>query len=68
MVNTFNEVGMGSIPGLGTRLPHAVWHSQKIKLKKEKKKTTIFLRIKDTVGMYAKKNWNFHTLLDGNIN
>ena len=33
-----NAGGMGSIPGLGTKIPHAVWCSQK----KEKK---IFLNI-----------------------
>ena len=26
---TFNAEGLGSIPGWGTKMPHAVWHSQK---------------------------------------
>ena len=27
---------MGSIPGQGTKIPHATWHGQKIKKKKKK--------------------------------
>lgn len=43
VVKTFNEASMGSIPGLGTRIPDAVWHGQKIKFKKKNKKPhTIF--------------------------
>ena len=30
---TFNAGGMGSIPGQGTKIPHASWHGQKKKKK-----------------------------------
>ena len=34
--------GAGSIPGWGTKIPHALWYSQKTnKLKKKKKKTEV---------------------------
>ena len=29
---TYTAGGMGLIPGWGSRIPHAVWHSQKIKI------------------------------------
>jgi len=32
---TANAGGVGSIPGLGTKIPHAMWNGQKIKLKKK---------------------------------
>ena len=30
--------GMGSIPGQGTKIPHATWHGQKIKKKKKRRR------------------------------
>ena len=30
---------VGSIPGWGAKIPHAVWHSQKIQEKKKQKST-----------------------------
>ena len=35
MVKTLpsNVGGVGSIPDQGTKIPHAVWHSQKIKIR-----------------------------------
>ena len=38
--HTSNAQGAGSIPGQGTKIPHAVQHSQR--LKKKKKKETLF--------------------------
>ena len=35
--------GMGLIPGWGTKILHAVWHSQK---KKKKTKTIIIIKLK----------------------
>ena len=32
-----SPVGMGSIPGQETKIPHAEWHGQKKKKKKKKK-------------------------------
>ena len=32
---TANAGGVGSIPGLGTKIPHAMWNGQKAKLKKK---------------------------------
>ena len=32
--------GMGSIPGQGTKIPHATWHSQLKKKKDERELTT----------------------------
>ena len=32
VVKTSSAEGMGSVPGGGTNIPHATWHSQKIYL------------------------------------
>lgn len=63
MVKTFNEVGMGSIPGLGTRIPHAVWHGQKIKLKKDH----IFFKNKRYCWHVYKKELEFSRTAGGNV-
>ena len=33
----FKARDLGSVPDQGSKIPHAVWHSQKIKKKKKKK-------------------------------
>ena len=37
-LSTSNGRGMGSIPGQGTKIPHATWHSKKKKFTTTKKK------------------------------
>ena len=33
-LHTSNTQGMGLIPGRGAKIPHAMWHGQKIKINK----------------------------------
>ena len=40
-LHTSNAEGTGSIPGQGTKIPHAVQHSQRLKKKKKKKETLL---------------------------
>ena len=38
-LSTSSGRGMGSIPGQGTKIPHATWHSKKKKVYNNKKET-----------------------------
>ena len=40
-LRTSNVGGFGSIPGWGTKIPHAIWYSQKKKPKQQETKTKI---------------------------
>ena len=55
----------GSIPGQGTKIPHAVWHSQKMKKKKKVFKEGIIKVITDNnTHMHAKSLQSCPTLCD----
>ena len=38
-LHAFKASGMGSIPGQRTKIPHTAQHNQKVKIKKEAKKS-----------------------------
>ena len=40
---TSNVGGLGSIPGWGTKIPCAIWYSQKERKKKKKQRQRLFL-------------------------
>ena len=54
-----NAGSAGSIPGQGTKIPHAVWHGQK-KIK-ERKKT----EIEDHIDCLIKKKMNYSAIVAG---
>ena len=58
-----NAGGMGSIPGQGTNIPHAVWHAQKIKQTKNKTESPEQPSLFATVAHTINKDVVLHFLL-----
>ena len=51
---TSNVGGTGSVPGRGTKIPHAMWHSQKKIKTKQTNKTKIFRLDKNETKKFIK--------------
>ena len=46
-LHAFTARGMGLIPALGTKIPHATWYGQKVKKKRERERDNTALKKKD---------------------